>query len=119
MAIGIKNRQKIIEHIASLDNFVIGNMRGAWYPNGTGPTVGKLPPELRRSLRGTGHVLEDMMPVYVVYSYDTPIAWRRPGGPWRRPEVRYSVTTSHHQSLAAQGARGWDAKCESAVGAHL
>lgn len=41
--------------------------------------------------------------VYVVYSYDTPIAWRLPennGGRqvWVMPAEKYSVTTSRHQS---------------------
>jgi hypothetical protein len=34
---------------------------------------------------------------YVVYSYATPIAWHSANG-WTLPDVRYSVTTSAHQS---------------------
>lgn len=34
---------------------------------------------------------------YVVFSYETPIAWYVIGQGWVRPEVRYSVTTSKHQ----------------------
>ena len=35
---------------------------------------------------------------YTVRSYGTPIAWRI-DGVWVVPDVRYSVTTSRHQSL--------------------
>jgi len=34
---------------------------------------------------------------YVVYSYATPIAWLDRGA-WTVPGVRYSVTTTNHQS---------------------
>lgn len=34
---------------------------------------------------------------YVVYSYGTPIAWHNEDG-WHMPDVKYSVTTSRHQS---------------------
>lgn len=36
--------------------------------------------------------------VYVVYSYVTPIAWENADGSWTTPVVKYSVTTSRHQS---------------------
>ena len=34
---------------------------------------------------------------YVVFSYDTPIAWHLANGDWVRPNRKYSVTTSKHQ----------------------
>lgn len=34
---------------------------------------------------------------YVIYSYETPIAWRTQDGAWHVPDTRYSVTTSKHQ----------------------
>lgn len=36
--------------------------------------------------------------VYAVWSYETPIAWANPDGTWTVPDVKYSVTTSRHQS---------------------
>lgn len=36
---------------------------------------------------------------YTVMSYGTPIAWCTSGGQTIIPEVSYSMTTSHHQSL--------------------
>jgi len=35
---------------------------------------------------------------YVVFSFGTPIAWRLVNGWWVRPLVKYSVTTTRHQS---------------------
>lgn len=37
---------------------------------------------------------------YVIYSYDTPIAWlfNKNGGSWAMPDAKYSVTTSKHQT---------------------
>jgi hypothetical protein len=34
---------------------------------------------------------------YVVYSYDTPIAWRTNRGAWVLNQTRYGATTSKHQ----------------------
>lgn len=36
---------------------------------------------------------------YTVLSYGTPIAWVTLGGTVIIPDVKYSVTTTHHQSL--------------------
>ena len=38
--------------------------------------------------------------VYVVYSYQTPIAWVTRAGVAVIPDVKYSVTTSSHQGIA-------------------
>lgn len=40
---------------------------------------------------------------YVVYSYNTPIAWVRADGETVIPDVGYSVTTTRHQGLC----RAW------------
>lgn len=37
-------------------------------------------------------------PLYIIYSYGTPIAWYGRYG-WHAPAVRYSSTTSRHQSI--------------------
>jgi hypothetical protein len=37
---------------------------------------------------------------YLVYSYQTPIAWRRGGGSWVLNHTHYSTTTSKHQRKA-------------------
>lgn len=101
MAFGIAKRKEIIEEITSLKPFVIGSMRGAWYPCGAGATNDgriKVPAEWMEEL----HAIP--VPTYVVYSYGAPIAWHRASGVnvWTVPGIRYSVTTSHHQSLTRQ-----------------
>ena len=37
-------------------------------------------------------------PTYIVYSYATPIAWYGING-WNLPSIKYSPTTSKHQSI--------------------
>ena len=43
-------------------------------------------------------ILEKEKPDYIVYSYSTPIAWYGTNG-WNLPSIRYSQSTSRHQSL--------------------
>lgn len=49
---------------------------------------------------------------YVVYSYDTPIAWVEEDGTEIMPPARYSLTTSQHQYVCAAGMslpwRSWE-----------
>lgn len=56
----------------------------------TSPMWGKLPEEWITRMRN------DKV-TYVIYSYNTPIAWKNAKGEWVVPNVRYSVTTSKHQ----------------------
>lgn len=42
---------------------------------------------------------EMLTATYVVYSYETPIAWRLPSGAWAFNMTRYSATTTKHQTL--------------------
>jgi hypothetical protein len=51
-------------------------------------SIGKLPQEYREPVSTAD---------YVVYSWDTPIAWHTQNG-WIMPDVRYSVSTSKQQS---------------------
>lgn len=61
--------------------------RAGWAATGT--RVGDLPAEHAAQFRAD-------KPDYVIYSYQTPIAWHS-NGTWRMPNVRYSVTTTQHQ----------------------
>lgn len=56
---------------------------------------GRLPASWREDLDRDKEGVE-----YVVYSYSTPIAWRK-RGVWTVPDTRYSVTTSQHQGKIA------------------
>ncbi len=78
------------DHIA----FKRGNLSGRyWYLD----TFGQLPQVWRIELKAA----YDEFQTYVVFSWQTPIAWRslRHNAEWVIPDVTYSVTTSHHQSL--------------------
>lgn len=55
----------------------------------------RLPEEWRKQLRDAIVVCSD--PVFVVYSYNTPIAWYA-NGEWTIPDVSYSPVTSRQQS---------------------
>lgn len=70
--------------------FYMGHMRATANPSLT--MLGQLPPEyLRQILRAD----------YVVYSYQTPIAWHNRDGQWVQPDVKYSPTTTKHQGKIA------------------
>jgi hypothetical protein len=56
--------------------------------NGYAQSIGQLPKSESATLGEAD---------YVIYSYSTPIAWRTQGQ-WHTPNVKYSVTTSRHQS---------------------
>ena len=54
---------------------------------------------------GTGRLADQQQfqvdrPTYVIFSYATPIAWRRADGTWATPVASYSATTSGHQGKA-------------------
>jgi hypothetical protein len=46
-------------------------------------------------------------PSYIIYSYSTPIAWYTSNGQWVIPSLKYSVTTSKHQSLVRGATQSW------------
>jgi hypothetical protein len=101
----LADTDKIITAILNGDNFTnsTGSFRGkgittAWgIPAGFG-SANRLDPEWLRRLR-----FDD--PDYVIWSYDTPIAWHVVDdlmvGPehWVMPDESYSVTTTRHQNL--------------------
>lgn len=55
-------------------------------------TYGELPSEHYNTLRSVD-------PDYVIYSYSTPIAWHSEEHGWTIPDVKYSRTTTRHQSV--------------------
>lgn len=80
MAPYIKSREAFKTH---------GAMKAVEIPPGYGyPTLGKLPAEYKHSAERAA---------YIVYSYQTPIAWWSESDGWTVPLVKYSVTTSVHQ----------------------
>ena len=77
--------------------FEASALTGGWFGAFTptkGPTLGRLPqehrPPLAKALRKGS--------VYIVLSYETPIAWSV-NGQWVVPGVKYSPTTTKHQHI--------------------
>ncbi|HST77251.1 MAG TPA: hypothetical protein VLN58_02050 [Verrucomicrobiae bacterium] len=66
-----------------------GSLYGTEWPAAGG--TGELPDYWARKFNQTEKT-------YVVFSYATPIAWCDVNCVWTVPDVRYSVTTSKHQS---------------------
>lgn len=49
-------------------------------------------------------VLNAEQPTYIVYSYGTPIGWWSEDHGWTIPDVKYSRTTTAHQSVLTRAA---------------
>lgn len=98
MALKFETRQKIELAIDDRQPFKYGNMSGRWVQDEYDLTNGILPMEYWRALKKDLSTL----PRYVVFSYDTPIGWAKgeqSKAEWVIPDVRYSVTTTHHQTV--------------------
>lgn len=101
MAIHGKNRDKITEAIRNRTDFTVANMSGTRidhriaYRVQVGQLQEKSPKDVERltSAIARGNVS------FVIYSYGTPIGWVEKGKGYV-PAVSYSVTTSHHQTIA-------------------
>lgn len=115
-------KRTIQEGADNLTNFRVGNVRGELFQKGHYPSTGRMPALYADMLQF--HASRN--PVYVVYSYATPIAWVNvhvtpkdsnnpnsvetrtiiPIDPsyaetnqWVIPDVNYSVTTTNHQNV--------------------
>jgi hypothetical protein len=77
--------------------FLHGNVSGRVYANGATVPTGRLPGAHAATLAAVS------VPVYVLCSYATPIAWRAvsgAGSSWHVPDTRYSATTTRHANVA-------------------
>lgn len=87
---------KIGNGIKGRSSFVAANVKGlTWFKTEDMPKVGMLPREW------AGILAADLRrgDVYVVLSYDTPIAWLACDDKvWRMPADQYTPTTAGHQS---------------------
>jgi len=90
VAIHSKNRAIILSKIQDRDNFAVASMSGGVFCG-----TGRLSPELADEIKAD-------KPVYVVYSYGTPIGWVLPDNRAKVPTVSYSATTSAHQGIVRQ-----------------
>lgn len=67
-----------------------GKFRGEQWKHNVMPSTGQMHESDRRTLNRD---LEDYGITYVVWSYGTPIGWRRGDGVWYSPDAGYSQTT--------------------------
>jgi hypothetical protein len=95
MALHGRNTLKALQHgVDTLTPFTAGNVKGV-----VGDTdTGQMPDEIAQYYRVSAR---EGAIAYTVLSYATPIAWRLIDGRWVQPVVRYSVTTTGHQSRVA------------------
>ena len=77
-----------------------GSLSGRMIRNGDALPVGQLPDDYARRLLVD---VRNYGPVFVVFSYATPIAWIDANGDATIPDVKYSVTTTRHQHTARMG----------------
>lgn len=101
MALQATGRAAIDTAVSARKDFRHGNVRGAWYPSWAAVPRGQFD-----GTYDTGRVSVGM--VYVVFSYQTPIAMFSPISGWTMPNVRYSVTTTNHQATVRMALHGQD-----------
>lgn len=90
--INTRDWQAIAKALANGDNFKThGSLTGESGPFNNWRS-GQLPSE---------HVDDFVSSAYAVFSYATPIAWKRPDGTWVQPRLRYSLTTTRQQGTVA------------------
>lgn len=89
------------DSIRRRETFVAGDgSLTAEYLHGAGPlSWGRAPDAVTAAIREARARCAEL-PLYVVLSYGTPIAYAVTGSPLTVPDVRYSVTTSRHQGIA-------------------
>jgi hypothetical protein len=81
--------RKLQQAVDNRTPFRAGNISGRWEIDAGSVPVGRLPAEY--------HPVHPSGPLFVIYSYQTPVAWYR-DGEWTVPDVKYSASTSNHQS---------------------
>lgn len=100
------NYRQIPFAVRDRETFQGNSMHAEWIGPGGWVHTGYLPDEERAIL---AHVLDDAKrfheATYVVFSYGTPIAWGMAGRDLDIPDVKYSATSSRHQSLVRRAER--------------
>lgn len=90
-------RIAIQDGIDRFKDFSQGNVKGKKWTTNVPPGTGRLPEDLARVLK---KIAEDGDLEYIIYSFQTPIAWKTRGmSKWFVPPTKYSNTTTHHQSV--------------------
>jgi hypothetical protein len=90
------NQKQAVLAIANLENFEASALSGREVPPNSRPPYGRLD-DVERFYEATHN---SGGPVYVVYSYGTPIAWHiYSTDEWQLAGQKFSPTTSRHQSI--------------------
>jgi len=99
MALRSAGLDKIRKGVVGGREFNAGNVRAAVYQLGQLVPIGRLCEKLPEDHPYRWDLINMVEPVYVVFSYATPIGWRPVDSElWRVPPVSYSRTTTNHQS---------------------
>lgn len=103
---GALSKKKINDGVIASKDFKLSSMRGITDRRNT--DFGILPDNWVTVYKNERDN-PDQGIVYTIFSYATPIAWRLTDGTWIVPPVRYSVTTTGHQSAVryALSRNGW------------
>lgn len=102
MALRGKAKRAIQDGVDNHREFTVGNVKGRILDR-TQLTTGQLEWPLVEALRTDMDRVSGQ--AYVVFSYDTPIAWNYDVDgvteefTWVVPDVKYSVTTTNHQNV--------------------
>lgn len=76
--------------------FKQGNLSAKWFDSVNAVPTGRLSSGWADYFRPS---VRDERPVFVIFSYGTPIAWAYDNEEFIVPDVRYSVTTTNHQNV--------------------
>ena len=68
-------------------------------------STGRMPQEFVDELLSDINTMPNESYIYLVYSYQTVIGWWTQEHGWKRPDVKYSVTTSKHQGMIPESTR--------------
>jgi hypothetical protein len=101
---GRKSQALIVESIQKQESFKVGTMSGVDVSAPLTGSHGQLIDTDQDTFNEFCKANEDGDLVYVVYSYETPIAWVYKDGRRTRVLHRFSQTTTGHQSMVA---RAW------------
>jgi len=97
MGLQQSTRNKIDKHLFWHEEFKQGNISAKRFTTQDYIQNGQLPDFLADQLKAANYDNA----LYVVYSYQTPIGWIKltSDAEWFIPAVKYSNTTTHHQSV--------------------
>jgi hypothetical protein len=84
--------------VADRKEFDGNSMKGRIKTKSNYIATGQMPKEFVDELQADIEAMQYDSILYLVYSYQTVIGWWTQENGWKRPDVKYSVTTSKHQS---------------------